>query len=212
MPVTASFSNAAPGLLAIPQAKVLFSVNLASTTALYVGLEAAGLALLASVGFDRYSTQIRRRAGSLRWLAMGIPAVIMYLLIAMIAGVTDLAALLMLTSSMVACFALGSAAEANVRTTGSLSWTLFGFGCFAGGMPWLVIVLYAAMAGGAYPSFLVALVALQMVATLAFPLNLAITNSRFGWSALTGEVIFVLISLMAKTLLAWMVFGFASLE
>ena len=84
-------------------------------------------------------------------------------------------------------------------------------GCWAGIAPWLVILLYF-LGGGNFsriPGFVYGILIGYAVFFNTFPVNMVLQYRRVGrWSEYRfGELGYIVLSLLSKSLLAWLVFG-----
>ena len=98
--------------------------------------------------------------------------------------------------------------ELHNQTTERTNWTSYWFGCFAGIVPWIAIAIYLAGAANP-PGFVYAIFASLFVFFNVFAVNMLLQYRRVGrWSDyLYGERVYMLLSLFAKSLLAWQVFA-----
>ena len=96
--------------------------------------------------------------------------------------------------------------------TEKTDWTAFIYGCIAGIVPWIVIMLYfvgAVSSGDAKPpAFVYAIVPTLFVFFNIFAINMVLQYKKVGpWKDyLFGERVYIILSLSAKTLLAWLIF------
>jgi hypothetical protein len=95
---------------------------------------------------------------------------------------------------------------------GKPNWTSFTFGCFAGIIPWIALVVYLAkqVSGGiAPPGFVYGIIASLFVFFNIFAVNMVLQYKQVGkWrDYLYGEKVYIILSLTAKALLAWQVFA-----
>ena len=97
--------------------------------------------------------------------------------------------------------------------TEKVDWSAFIYGCIAGFIPWVVITLYfvgAVNSGDAKPpDFVYAIVPTLFVFFNIFAINMVLQYKKVGrWSDyLYGERAYIILSLVAKSLLAWLVFA-----
>jgi hypothetical protein len=104
-------------------------------------------------------------------------------------------------------------ASGTLRAAGSGGWLAFGFGCLAGAVPWLAIAIYLLSPGSASsaspPAFVHVIFLSLFVFFNIFALNQWLQyRARGRWSDyLFGERIYILLSLTAKSALAWQVFA-----
>jgi len=101
--------------------------------------------------------------------------------------------------------------ELHNQKTEKTNWTAFIFGSFAGVIPWIVIVLYfvGATQNASVPTFIYYILASLAFFFLLFPLNMFLQYKKVGrWKDyLYGEYVYVILSIVAKTALAWQVFA-----
>ncbi|MFA7032688.1 MAG: heliorhodopsin HeR, partial [Bacilli bacterium] len=90
-----------------------------------------------------------------------------------------------------------------------VNWSPFIYGAIAGITPWIVIFVY--MGGisdlSTIPWFVWLIVVTYFVTFNTFPINMILQYLRIGkWKDyLYGEKVYIVLSLVAKTLLAWLV-------
>jgi hypothetical protein len=95
--------------------------------------------------------------------------------------------------------------------TKKTNWSAFIYGSIAGIAPWLVIILYAF--GNSdfdkVPWFVYAIFGSYFVFFNLFPINMILQYKKIGkWANyLYGEKWYIILSLCAKTVLAWLVFS-----
>jgi len=98
--------------------------------------------------------------------------------------------------------------ELHNQSTPRTNWTAYWFGCFAGAVPWVAIAIYLAGADDP-PGFVYAIFVSLFVFFNVFAVNMALQYRRIGrWREyLFGERVYMLLSLFAKSALAWQVFA-----
>jgi hypothetical protein len=131
----------------------------------------------------------------------------MVVLIAMFVGIRDVAALLGLFGVNSSMILFGLLMERHQRP-GRADWSAFVFGCFAGVVPWVAIWWYVAGAGSV-PGFVYAITVTQLVLFAAFGVNQALQYAPVGrWRSYAfGETVYIGLSLVAKSLLAWLIYA-----
>jgi hypothetical protein len=100
--------------------------------------------------------------------------------------------------------------ELHNQTTKRTDWTAFIFGCFAGLMPWVALFMYFfGVQGGGPPGFVYLILISIAVCFNIFALNMVLQYKKVGkWKDyLYGERMYIVLSLVAKTALAWQVFS-----
>jgi hypothetical protein len=103
--------------------------------------------------------------------------------------------------------------EYHNQYTEKTNWTSFIFGSLAGIVPWIVILVYflsAVNSGEAKPpAFVYAIIPTIFVFFNIFAVNMVLQYKKVGpWKDyLFGERVYIILSLLAKTALAWMIFA-----
>jgi uncharacterized membrane protein required for colicin V production len=92
-----------------------------------------------------------------------------------------------------------------------VNWEPFIFGCIAGVAPWIVVWMYF-LGGGNFdqiPGFVYGILVAYLIFFNTFPVNMVLQYKRVGkWAEYRyGELVYIFLSLIAKSLLAWLVFG-----
>jgi len=210
LPVTSTFMTGPPGTA--PELDTLFDVPLGWGVFAFLAISAGALLVLALPGvFEWYTRNLRESRNYGRWIEYSVSSSIMIVLIAMITGVSDIAALLAIFG-VNACMILFGLLMEKYEMPGNPSWLAFWFGSFAGIVPWLVIVLYVASPGldsPGPPTFVYGIIVSLFLFFNVFAVNMWLQYKRIGpWQDyLVGEKAYILLSLTAKALLAWQVFS-----
>ena len=134
----------------------------------------------------------------------------MIVLIAGISGITDIAALLALFGLNAAMILFGWLMETtNDLGKRPVSWTPFVMGCVASAVPWLAIVWYVVGAGSDVPNFVYGIFVSLFLLFNCFAVNQFLQYRQVGpWRNYRfGEATDVVLSLVAKSALAWQVFA-----
>jgi hypothetical protein len=191
------------------------SVRIAWATAAFSALSALfHLAIASPPGFAAYRRELERGRNRFRWVEYSISATLMILLIALITGITDLAALIAIGVANVAMILFGWLMEVVNRADRTPWWTPFWFGCVAGAGPWLAIVAYLVHNVGQEgaegpPTFVYGILVTIFVLFNSFAANQWLQYRRVGpWrDYLVGETTYIVLSLVAKGALAWQIFA-----
>jgi hypothetical protein len=206
--VTATYLQGPPGSPPGP-ATALFDVRFGWGVALFLFLSAAFHWLIAFGVFQRYVVGLEAHHNFYRWAEYSLSSSVMIVLIAMLVGITDVAALIGLFAANAAMIFFGAVQERYERPGGSL-WP-FWLGCIVGIAPWLAIAIYLISPGSsAEPPFFVYLIFVSLFVFFnIFALNMWLQYRRVGrWASyLFGEDVYIVLSLVAKSLLAWQVFA-----
>ena len=209
LPVTASFMEGPPGT-ASGAPTTLFDVSVAWGVALFLLLSAVFHWLVTLPGvFGRYISGLSEQHNHFRWAEYSLSSSVMIVLIAMLTGISDVAALIGIFAANAAMIFFGAVQERYERPGGSL-WA-FWLGCVVGIAPWLAVGVYLWSPGSAAepPAFIYAIFVSLFAFFNIFAINLWLQYRRVGhWrSYVFGERAYVMLSLVAKSALAWQVFA-----
>jgi len=212
LPVTATYMVGPPGTAAGPTV-VLFKTPLALAVALFLGLSALAHFIVASPQFyGRYSAGLEAKRNYFRWVEYAISSSVMMVLIAQITGIADVTALLAIFGVNASMNLFGWLQE-KYETPGSGGWVPFIFGCIAGSVPWIAVAIYVISpygpAGADTPGFVYGIIftIFALFNSFAF-VQYKQYKGQGKWSNyLYGERIYIVLSLVAKSLLAWQIFA-----
>ena len=209
--VTASFATGPPGTPP-GEPSTLFDLAVGPAVAVFLALAAADHLLVAAPGLvARYERGLGDGRNLFRWTEYSLSASLMIVLIAMLTGITDVHALIALFGVNVAMILFGWVVERTSVPGERTNWTAFGFGCLAGAVPWIAIAvaLVGAERDGDVPGFVYGIFLSLFVFFNSFAVNMALQHRRVGpWrSYLFGEAGYLVLSLTAKSALAWQVFA-----
>ena len=209
LPVTASFIQGPPGTPAgVPT--TLFDVSVAWGVALFLFLSAAFHWLVSAPGvFGRYIAGLEAQHNYFRWAEYSLSSSVMIVLIAMLSGISDIAALIGLVAANAAMILFGAVQERYEKPGGSL-WP-FWIGSVVGIAPWLAVGVYLWSPGSSAepPAFVYAIFVSLFIFFNCFAVNMWLQYRRVGrWRSYTfGEASYFILSLVAKSALAWQVFA-----
>jgi hypothetical protein len=210
LPVLATFLEDDPVQQGAPgQPELIFELRVGLLVAVFIFFAAADHLLVASPGVvDWYERRLDRRANDARWYEYAISSSLMIVLIAAFVGIWDLAAVVAIFSVNTCMILFGLLMERH-QQPGRADWSAFWYGTFAGAVPWLLLGYYLLAAGGEVPGFVYAIYLVQLVLFWSFAGNMVLQYAQVGrWrDYVFGEHAYILLSLAAKTLLAWLVFA-----
>ncbi len=214
LPVTRSFLTDAPG--SDPSVAKAFDVPLGPLVALFLFLAAIDHLLVASPVLNGwYNRLLKRERNDIRWIEYSISASLMVVLIAMITGVNDLGALIAI-AGVNACMLFFGLLQEHISSPSDdkTNWMPYIFGCFAGAIPWAIIALQIATSeelapGGGVPGFVYGIIISLFLLFNTFSVNMVLQYKKVGkWrDYIYGEKVYLVLSLVAKTALAWQVFA-----
>jgi hypothetical protein len=206
--VTSSFPQGPPGTPPAAPA-TLFEVPIGWATALFLVLAALDHLVTATVARDRYESDLRRGINRFRWVEYSFSATLMVILISMYSGITGIAALIAIVGANVAMILFGWVQELmNPPRRAETTMLPFWFGTIAGLAPWVAIAINV-VGAETVPGFVYGIVVVQFVLFFSFGLNQWLQYRGLGrWSDYAfGEKGYLVLSLVAKSVLAWQIFG-----
>lgn len=212
IPVVAAFQNGPPGT-DLPAEQRVFSVSYGAGVVVFLLLAAADHLLVAAPRIvDWYEAKLRRGVNYARWAEYSVSASVMIVLIAMLTGITGLYALLGLFAVNASMIGFGLLMERMNHDREQVIWLPFGLGCVAGIIPWVAMGIAfggAVQEGNGVPGFVFAIFASLFLFFNCFAVNQYLHYRRIGrWrDYLFAERGYLLLSLLAKTALAWQVFA-----
>ena len=196
-----------------PATTELFNVQLPLLIAIFFFLSAFFHFYIATAYNKKYNSDLKLGINKMRWLEYSISASVMMLAIAMLVGVYDLSSLIMIFSLTAIMNLMGLVMEVHNQTTDKTNWLSYYIGCFAGIIPWIIIALYmwlgANKGGTPAPAFVYWIFVSIFVFFSCFAVNMILQYKKIGpWkNYLYGERVYIILSLVAKSLLAWQVFA-----
>lgn len=214
--VGATYATAQPGEALRPDRLVeTFTYRLGPAIALFSALSALFHFIVASPwGWPRYGRELAKQQNRFRWVEYSLSSSLMIVLIAGLVGIVDVAALLALfgvNASMILfgwLMETGSGPDGDVDGGGGVDWTPFVFGCIAGSVPWIAITVYL-LGADTIPGFVYGIFVSLFVFFNCFAVNQWLQYRRIGpWrSYLFGERVYIVLSFVAKTILAWQIYA-----
>ena len=187
-------------------------IELVLLVATFLFLSAIAHLLVGTLLYRRYVFHLSREINPYRWYEYALSASVMIVVIAMLAGIWDLGTLVALFTLVAVMNLMGLVMERQNQTTASIDWTAYNIGVIAGAIPWVVIgislVGSVTASGGDVPDFVIYIFVSIFIFFNLFAVNM-ILQYRETWrweSYLFGERIYILLSLVAKSALAWQVY------
>jgi hypothetical protein len=136
----------------------------------------------------------------------------MIFLIATFVGVWELWSLVMIFVLNAMMIMFGYLTEKINQYTEKTDWSPFALGCISGGIPWIAIFAYFIAAIGSVsqnvPTFVYLILFIYFILFNVFAINMVLQYKGIGrWKDyLYGERIYIILSFVAKSALAWLVF------
>jgi hypothetical protein len=192
------------------ESRVLFDVSFAVGVAAFLFISAIAHWLIASPWyFPRYRAGLVAGRNYARWVEYSLSASVMIVLIAMLTGISDVAALGAIFAANAAMIFFGLVQERYERPGGGL--LPFWLGSLVGAVPWIVVGVYVVSPGvtAEPPGFVYAIYLSLFVFFNSFAVNMWLQYRQKGkWAEYVyGERVYMGLSLVAKSLLAWQVFA-----
>jgi hypothetical protein len=216
--IVETFPEGPPGT-ATPAPEPWWEFPLGPAVALFLLLAAVDHALVAAPGAHRrYEQVIRRGRNPFRWTEYSVSATLMVHLIALLTGITDVTAHIGIAGANIAMILFGLRMErVNDQARGDVDWEPFAFGCVAGLFPWIAILvaaLGATAAGSGPPGFVWGIIASLFALFFSFAVVQYLQYARVGRfrDYVVGEYAYLVLSLAAKSALAWQVFANVLIE
>jgi hypothetical protein len=197
----------------VPDPKLFYDLRFGPAVAVFLLLSAVAHFYLSTVGYPSYVNHLKKGMNPVRFYEYALSSSLMIVLIGMLVGIWDLGTLIVMFGVNASMNLFGIMMEKHNQHTQKIDWTAFIYGCFAGIVPWIVIVLYFAgslsSAGAEPPGFVYAIIPTIFVFFNIFAVNMYLQYKKVGrWKDyLFGERIYIILSLAAKTALAWMIFA-----
>lgn len=168
--------------------------------------------LIVSLNFQWYIKNLMKGFNPARWLEYTFSSSLMIVVIAMLVGLYDIATLIVLFGLNAMMILFGWMMELHNQTTPKTNWTAFWFGSLAGLIPWIAIAIYLLMSGDGEnraPTFVYWIYLSMFLFFNSFAINMVLQYKKVGkWQDyLYGERAYMILSLVAKSLLAWQVFA-----
>ena len=210
LPVVGSFLTDAPGS-GMYGSKVLFDLRIDILVALFLALAAVDHFAVGTFARNWYEKNVSRGINPARWWEYSLSASIMVVLIAMLAGTSEAVALFAIFGVNASMIFFGLVMEKANLGREEVNWYPFIFGCVAGAVPWIAIVIQLALAqseGDGVPGFVYGIFVSLFILFNGFAVNMWLGYRANGrWKdPLFVEKAYIVLSLVAKTVLAWQVY------
>ncbi len=198
----------------VPAQRTLFELPIGPAVALFFFLSAAAHLLLALPARAWYEDRLARGQNPARWIEYALSSSVMIVVIAELSGIQEIGTLVAIFGINATMNLFGWSMEAANEGRTRVQWLHYVFGCIAGAVPWIVIgiALWTAATepgAAAIPGFVIAIFVSLFISFNVFAINMVLQYRRIGrWADyLYGERAYMLLSLIAKSLLAWQVFA-----
>ena len=192
---------------------MLFDLPFGILVASFLFISAAAHALISipKKTNEKYNADLEKGINQFRWFEYAISSSIMIVLISTLFGIYDIASLVLIfiVNATMNLFGLVMEQMNSGKSKNDIIWGPFICGSIAGIAPWIAILLYMFGNGNfdQVPWFVWAIVGSYFVAFNTFPVNMILQYKKVGkWeNYIYGERIYIVLSLVAKSILAWLV-------
>ena len=212
LPVTGTYLEGPPGTTP-SEAVTILDTPIGLAVAGFLALSAIFHVVVASGWFfGRYRAGLGEGHNYFRWVEYSLSSSIMIVLIAQLTGIADVVALLAIFGVNASMILFGWLQE-KYHQPGDGGWVPFIFGCIAGIVPWVGVVIYVIAPGSTSdaepPAFVYGIILSLFIFFNTFAVNQWLQYRQVGrWrDYLVGERAYITLSLVAKSALAWQVFG-----
>jgi hypothetical protein len=196
-----------------PNPQLLYELLFGPAVAVFLLISAVAHFYLSTIGYKRYVMNLKRGMNPTRFYEYAFSSSLMIVLIGMLCGLWDLGAIILIFGLNAMMNLFGNMMELHNQTTQKTDWTAFIYGCVAGIVPWIVLFTYflgAVNSGDAKPpAFVYAIIPTLFVFFNIFAINMVLQYRKVGaWKDyLVGERVYIILSLTAKSVLAWLIFA-----
>lgn len=212
LPVTARYLSGPPGT-SFTEPVTLFDVRIGFAVALFLALSAAfHFAVSSPLFYKRYVRGLSEQINRFRWVEYSLSSSLMIFLIAQITGISDYGALLGIIGVNASMILFGWLQEQFAKP-GKREWLPFIFGCIAGIIPWIIVLVSVLSPGSPSdatpPGFVYGIIVSIFIFFNSFALvQYKQYKAQGKWKDyLRGERAYIVLSFTAKAALALQIFA-----
>ncbi len=206
--VTSTFPDGPPGTR-MPGSNALFEVPVGPVVGAFLLLAALDHLLAATVLRGTYESDLRRGINRFRWIEYSVSATLMIILLSFYSGVTNINAIVAVIGANVGMILFGWLQE-TMNPPGRATTTMkpFWFGTLVGITPWISILVNV-IGSKTIPGFVYGILISEAIFFFSFGLNQWLQYKGIGkWADYAfGEKTYLVLSLIAKSILAWQIYG-----
>jgi len=196
-----------------PNQNLALELPFGPAIAVFLLLSAVAHLALSTFAYPWYTKNLKKGMNPARFYEYALSSSWMIVLIALLVGFQDLGGLILIFGLNATMNLFGVMMELHNQTTERTDWTAFIYGCIAGIIPWIVIMMYflgsLTSSDAEPPAFVYAIIPTIFVFFNIFAINMLLQYKKVGrWkNYLFGERVYIILSLTAKTALAWQIFA-----
>lgn len=196
-----------------PNPQLIYNLRFGPAVSAFLLISAAAHFYISTIGYAQYVSFLKRKMNPIRFYEYAFSSSLMIVLIGMLVGIWDIGTMIAIFGVNATMNLFGIMFEIHNQYTEKTNWTAFVYGCFAGIIPWTVILLYfygaLNSAGVKPPAFVYAIIPTIFIFFNVFAVNAFLQYKRVGpWKDyLFGERVYIILSLFSKSALAWMIFA-----
>ena len=196
-----------------PESKLFYELRFGPAVAAFLLISAVAHFYLATVGNKKYKENLLKGMNPTRFYEYALSSSLMIVLIGMLSGLWDLGAIILIFGINAMMNLFGIMMEYHNQKTDQTNWISFIYGSIAGIIPWIVIFLYffGSVSGGGEgpPTFVYIINPTLFVFFNIFAVNMVLQYKKVGpWKDyLFGERVYIILSLVSKSILAWIIFA-----
>lgn len=191
----------------------VMNINLAYVVVAFFFMSAIAHTLLATLLRKWYEKNLQNHINKARWIEYSFSASTMLVGISLLSGIYDLSNLVMIFTLTAVMNLMGLVMEVWNQKNAKVNWLSYWIGCLAGIVPWIVFAIYfwgtSTYGSGQIPTFVYWIYVSIFLFFNSFAINMYLQYKQVGkWkNYLYGERAYMILSLVAKSLLAWQVFA-----
>ncbi|MCA9348944.1 heliorhodopsin HeR [Candidatus Saccharibacteria bacterium] len=193
--------------------RLLFELPLAWLIVAFFAMSSIAHFVIAGPWFKKYKADLEKGMNRARWVEYAVSASTMMVAIAALVGVVSLPLAFSMFALTAVMNLLGLVMETHNQGQAKPNWLSYWVGTIAGLVPWLVVASYFVSnwfyGSGNPPTFVYIIFVSIFVAFSSFAVNMWLQYKKKGkWADyLYGEKAYMVLSLVAKSALAWQIFG-----
>jgi hypothetical protein len=196
-----------------PATEQITEVNLAWFVVAFFLLSSFAHLFIATLYRKNYETDLQNGINKIHWIEYALSASVMMVAISFLSGIYDLSSLVMIFVLDAIMNLLGLAVEVHNSGKSKLNWLTYILGCVTGIVAWIIFGIYVyatrQYGGGNIPTLVYWINVSICIFFNSFSVNMVLQYKKIGaWEEyIYGGRVYIVLSLVAKSLLSWQVFA-----